>query len=604
MEFWPAEFREDPATGKKKRRKDKEALRISDHAVQPGSLGAAALFVEGSKPEWFTLFEPGSKTCINSIGRSVEIFPATKPPSVTVSKLPVHRRAEQGARYLRTYHPDADFGFELIKEELQLDEEDTAAHDALDPYAGNCLAYLSFSLRRRQIGQYLAFPCGETGSELNISPFRLPTEDRLVFSPSASCVLQFDTPIQQISALDKRENSVDKRKYGLLAIRNNATVNIVKAQQAATHDNISAKTVTTLATTATGGHRVVNLSTGYYSGVEYNLLLVNETGSVYEYSIQDDRTSISIINDAPMVDDSGSEEFWSIGRIGTRSCVRISGKKAHILDMRAKGGSPKEILHITDSDEYLTSVDANIGIDHVMCFSTTNKLLWYDQRNVKRPIFSFRHRRAFDRALQLRSIIGDSSSFCCLSSPKNHLVTVYDVGRTNSGHLQLRGFPSLLPTSIAADLPTRGSLLFPDPKGNVTEFSHFQLSSRGAIWKSDFKLAGHDADQSMNDAVVDYEWNEDIEALAKKARLMQEDVGPLGGRDYTEANLRGIFEKMFDVVPDASETAPEDPESVYSTLDKMPYFWQDMNDPVDHILIALDPNLFMSLEPISLRKVN
>ena len=73
------------------------------------------------------------------------------------------------ARFLRTYHPDIDIPFDLIRDELQLDEEQAAVDSVLDPYAGNQLVYFSMETTRKQLMPFLAFTCGVTGSDLSQS---------------------------------------------------------------------------------------------------------------------------------------------------------------------------------------------------------------------------------------------------------------------------------------------------------------------------------------------------------------------------------------------------------------------------------------------------
>lgn len=91
------------------------------------------------------------------------------------------------------------------------------ADSMLDPYSGNRLAHSSFKNDRREIIHFLAFPSGETGTDLSdfelysrlvtslilssaISPFHVSRDKQFRFISSATPALSFDTPIQQVEA--------------------------------------------------------------------------------------------------------------------------------------------------------------------------------------------------------------------------------------------------------------------------------------------------------------------------------------------------------------------------------------------------------------------
>jgi hypothetical protein len=76
------------------------------------------------------------------------------------------------AQFMRTYYPDVDISFELLKDELRLDEEE-AMNSVLDPYAGNRLAYFCMETKQKQLTPFVAFACGVTGSELSKYRYRL-----------------------------------------------------------------------------------------------------------------------------------------------------------------------------------------------------------------------------------------------------------------------------------------------------------------------------------------------------------------------------------------------------------------------------------------------
>jgi hypothetical protein len=192
-----------------------------------------------------------------------------------------------------------------------------------------------------------------------------------------------------------------------------------------------------------------------------------------------------------------------------------------------------------------------------------------------------------------------------LSSAANHLVTVYDVNYASSGHLEVHGVPSLLPGSSELDLPILGTLCFQPLGEESSNYSHFQLSSRGSLWKTNVSFPSEVVKQASHKIPNDFEWADEMHELAEKGKTMAEDIGSLGEREHIVANLRGIYEsqrllssdraivayssflaEIYDVKHDASHVTEENAEAVYQTLEKMPFFWQDMNGTVEHMLTA------------------
>lgn len=129
-----------------------------------------------------------------------------------------------------------------------------------------------------------------------------------------------------------------------------------------------------------------------------------------------------------------------------------------------------------------------------------------------------------------------------LSSAANHLVTVYDVNYASSGHMEMHGVPFMLPGSSNLELPVAGSLIFQPSGTNSTDYLHFQLSSRGSLWKTNISFSSEVEQASDNVSLNDYEWTDEMHALANKSKAMAEDVGNLGERDCFIANLSGIYE--------------------------------------------------------------
>ena len=135
-----------------------------------------------------------------------------------------------------------------------------------------------------------------------------------------------------------------------------------------------------------------------------------------------------------------------------------------------------------------------------------------------------------------------SATLTTLSSSINHLVTVYDANYSSSGHFKVHGAPALLPGSSALDLPILGSLVFQPTGERDHDHSHFQLSSRGSLWKTNVIFPSEVALESSDDSPNGFEWTDEMHALGEKGRTMTEDIGTLGGREHIIVDLRGIYE--------------------------------------------------------------
>lgn len=107
----------------------------------------------------------------------------------------------------------------MIREEVTKDAVHLRGYAELDPYRTDILASFSQPSGSHHVPAFLAFPMGELNSNLSmhhfvayvllhsitdahvdISPFIISEDSNLVFTPAASPIRSFDTPIQQIAA--------------------------------------------------------------------------------------------------------------------------------------------------------------------------------------------------------------------------------------------------------------------------------------------------------------------------------------------------------------------------------------------------------------------
>ena len=71
------------------------------------------------------------------------------------------------AQFLRTHYPDIDIAADVLHAEIMEDARYADSYAELNPYAGNNLAFITFSERTRRKSAYLAFPLGPIGRDLS-----------------------------------------------------------------------------------------------------------------------------------------------------------------------------------------------------------------------------------------------------------------------------------------------------------------------------------------------------------------------------------------------------------------------------------------------------
>jgi len=145
-----------------------------------------------------------------------KFFPCTRPNTPQLPHTTLKQRAEQGARFLRTYHPDVDIPFDLIKDELHESEKLTNSVSSFNPFCGNTITtvYCNEGQRKRNI--LVAFPAGVSGNDLNISPIYFKP-DNFQFTPRSLPAWSFETPIQQITSTSPASRIGPGRKKGCYA---------------------------------------------------------------------------------------------------------------------------------------------------------------------------------------------------------------------------------------------------------------------------------------------------------------------------------------------------------------------------------------------------
>ncbi|KAI0372898.1 hypothetical protein BV20DRAFT_990286 [Pilatotrama ljubarskyi] len=559
---------------------------VLDH----GALGAATLRKKERRYEW-TFVRYGKSDYKLVPDDPVEVFPPTRPEPWRGPKATELQRAEQGARFLRTFYPDIDVQAELIRDEIT---EDTRLAQKLkheDPYAGNMIAVISFHASRKNMA-YIAVPMGETNCQLNMSPVVIHPRTKVDLKPVAAPVYAFDTPIRQIVASPHGE--VGKGKPDpMLGVRTMGSTIFMQVKLAVNRAAFTVEPAPFLTAQRSdiGDRHAVdlaisptNITVGY---------VVNDTGSIYRCTAPEGKKLIELIHTG----DASKRSLYRIAASEVReTLLSVSDKSASLLDLRA-GKRPHALHVVARPDVVLTSVES-LSDDHLIRLVSSEEILWLDERNTKKPLLSVKHGREIDITLRAQTHVMISSPLTFLTSRRNSLITVYDVSRGSDNLVHLYDAPYALPPALRPDGPHLGYAFFQQATlSGSKSMSIFQLSERGSISLLNLQRLSKDvAQETPNSARRRVDWPPDVLKLKEDADAARSDLGPLAGKAHSIVDLQPAYQRLF--VERKHEDLAAQTNVVFDTLERMPSFWQDTEVGIEHSLTTFDLAMRSGPEPV------
>lgn len=215
--------------------------------------------------------------------------------------------------------------------------------------------------------------------------------------------------------------------------------------------------------------------------------------------------------------------------------------------------------------------------DHLGCVTTTDDIVWLDDRFHRKPLLSFKHHRDHDRTLRTSTaplhagwfppasanecdLIQDSlGPLTLLTSRRNGLVTVYDVNRGKDDLLHCNAPPSALPWKKPIFSTYTGQAVVVLPCGS--ELSFFRLTQQGSIFRQDFRITATKAEVLLDEERLTHEWNEDVRELDQRAKDLRPDFGPVAGKQFIQVDLRAAYESLY-----CSLRSPVDAEPQHRTV--------------------------------------
>ncbi|KAJ7581235.1 hypothetical protein C8J56DRAFT_1057231 [Mycena floridula] len=557
MDFWPTDNR--VSTGKQKAKETSS----SGFNYEQGKLGGATLVDQSGHLEWAFVLKHNEARKLDTTA-PVKVFPITRPPSFSLSTTNVVQRAELGANFLRTHLPDVDVAADLIREELTADSGITQELADFDPFEGNLLEVVSRQETNGKVVSSLAFPMGELNCDLNISPFLFSKATGTTFKPSAWPVKKFNTPIQQIVA--SKLSSTAGLQKSFLAVRTFGATSILDVNASPQATTIS--DLTSITRSDVGDRRIVDVKFSQNLG---QTILVNDRGSVHTCRVDSGVRSMNVILGQQ---ETTMDSFWRIGLGDMNTCHLASRTELQHLDLRTQ--KPTCLFSTSLPEDIITFVEDRWD-DHLVRLTSMRQLIWIDQRVPGKPLLSYNHRRQLDRSLETRTITVDSSHVTLLTSRRNSLVTVYDVS-LSQGLVQFKSAPYCF--SGPPHVPYAGLACFQQSETRDTSF--FTLSEHGSIHRIDLRVS------SISPQRLD--WTSDVRNLDNSASRLRPNAGTLGDQERTIENLSPIYDNIYQIFnpEEASKIENANAQAVHQLVEQVPVFWQNLDDPAEHMLTGFD----------------
>ncbi|KAL1683608.1 hypothetical protein EV122DRAFT_286336 [Schizophyllum commune] len=580
---WPADSRAESSTSRRNGKRKQTGTHIEGYpTIVPGLLSSATLLERpNGRLEWSSIIGATNKRKRPRVTAKgpLTLFPPTRTPDLPLPHTTIQQKAEESANFLRTFLPDVDVTAELIREEITHDEGLARDTVAFDPLAGNILAPLVYYGSSDQATACLAFPTGELGSDLNISPYAHDADEGTIFLPNALPARTFPTPIQHIVAHNPASGIWNQASY--LAVRTLGATHISQLKTQPSTSAVKLDDCLALKRAHTGGKYIVDMK---FQPSGPTFVAVNEQGAVYSADLSAAPSSLKTVV-KPLDSSSQNDQFWRLDlNPSTSTFLLASSSVVRRIDPRLLEPSAP-IFSLAKPPERITTIEDDPD-ENVIRLCTTTQLLWLDSRFSTRPLLSYVHGRQYDPSLQLHTARLRGTPLSFLSSPHNGLVTVYDVSRADEDLIYVHT-PPYAHTSIP-EQPFVGQTLFRHPSLNddSSTLSCIRLDAQGRVTCNDLYLGNEGEGETSRTSV---RWSDEVKGLASVAESAEPDSGPLGMQDKVEMNLRPAYDRVFRQYDDERRTAQEqDTESVYDLLDNVPNYWQQADEYPDHILTTYD----------------
>lgn len=142
-----------------------------------------------------------------------------------------------------------------------------------------------------------------------------------------------------------------------------------------------------------------------------------------------------------------------------------------------------------------------------------------------------------------------SVTLTLLTSQKNGLITVYDVGRGSDALLHSYTTPYALTAPLGSAATHNGCHYVSLTEGTASgvDLHMFQLSSRGGLHQLDCTLAPPQEDTASEpaDYSLDVQWSSEVKRLNRVADRMRPEDGPLGRRNGLDVDFSELYQSTY-----------------------------------------------------------
>ncbi|WVR03251.1 hypothetical protein IAU60_000242 [Kwoniella sp. DSM 27419] len=439
--------------------------------------------------------EPGGgATCLFPATRALD--PAPAPLSITDSidaaTLFVEAMCEPYERYGLREALSAIIGDDVPAEagpshtSKQPARATTRQNGPYDVYQGPVLAIITNS-RARLARTSLAFPTGEVGHHLNVSPFlpvngrRVNARERLRFAPTGKPVERFPTPILQIVSSPIVSSARVDREATALLIRlqsNTHILNLVPDHSylpTRTFSPIRSERIAQLSYEDTDGRR--HMDAALDAGTWSRVLVVDEGGAVWlwweEKEVRGGHPekiwNLRKVRDAVT---SAKHTFFRVA-FGTKpgTAIVISAKDATIIDIDDPSHPSTLLMTLQEAGHEFTSLEKT-ALERLSAYTalcTTREIIWLQDAKPGSAALSWKHGLLDTQGLEVTAVVGHGHRDSCmiLSGPsQRHLLAFATTGpgtlRALSAPyaipLPMDGLSSLIPFTPASSHQSRSLL--------------------------------------------------------------------------------------------------------------------------------------------------
>lgn len=520
------------------------------------------------------------------------LFPERRVNPRNVTQLSNHRRAEEGARFLRQRYPDIDIPFEIIKEYMDDDHAYQARYKS-QPNEGNRLAFVHShnAPRDRQIA--FVFPVPGQNNQLNVSSSSWSRSRGAMLNIAPSPVATFDTPILQVasSTYNHREevSAQDLPTFSVRTMSFCALFSVNFSPLRSIHSQPSINQVFLCKYAETGA--ISHISTSPFT--PSRVLLVNATGAVT--LMQADNTNAELVD---LDSTSNEESSWRVCWGNEENiALRASSNRLDLLDIR--GGPATRGLNLAGKEKFagLEARPSNLSVNlHLVTVATNKRVIWLDDRYLTTPLLSWEHNRADDLTLATSTYTLGQKPITCLTSQNNGLVTMYDTS-VSSGRIYSNGIPQAFQFA-AQHRKYLGHAFYQHPASEAQGANLVAISENGGIFATEIiadagtQTRSEIATGSTHQWPIISHWNSHDLA----AQMSPDIPEALSLRESFEVDFHRVYQELRQRLF-SKFTADEDVDQIRDILETMPRVWDEFDQPLETVMTMQDVALRASSEP-------